>query len=206
VTGIAALSSDTQKVYGENWLYVVIIIVLAMVILLGVLLSSLVIPLQAIIINSLALLISLGVIIMLFQFGWLKDLFHHVPIGGLEPSIPILISVIAFGLSMDYAVFLYSRMHEVYEETKDPEAAIFKGVVKTGPIITAAAMVLFVVVAAFATSRISIMQQIGIGLSVAVLVDAFFVRTIFVPAVMKLFGHASWYAPKWLKKISVRHD
>lgn len=206
VTGMAALSHDTQKIYVERAVYVVLIIVIAMVLLLGVLLKSIVLPIQAIIINSLGLLISLGVVIMLFQFGWLTEIFHHTPVLGLEPSIPILICVIAFGLSMDYSVFLYARMHETYEQTGDPQKSIVEGVAKTGPIITAAALVLFVVVAAFATSKISIIQQIGIGLSVAVLVDAFFIRTVFVPAVMKLFGKASWYAPKWLKKIAIRHD
>jgi len=206
VTGMATLTHDTQDVYAQKWPYVVIIIALAMVLLLGSLLGSIVLPLQAIVVNSLALLISLGVLVMLFQFGWLTNIFHHTPMLGLEPSIPILICVIAFGLSMDYSVFLYSRMHEVYEKTKDPNKAIVDGVVKTGPIITAAALVLFVVVASFATSHISVIQQIGIGLSVAVLIDAFFVRMILVPAIMKLFGKVSWYSPKWLKKIAVRHD
>jgi RND superfamily putative drug exporter len=103
-------------------------------------------------------------------------------------------------------VFLYSRMHEIYDKTGDSRKSIIEGVAKTGPIITAAAVVLFVVVAAFATSRISIMQQIGIGLSIAVLVDAFFVRIFFVPAVMELFGKKSWWAPKWLKKFVIRHE
>ena len=126
--------------------------------------------------------------------------------GGFELSIPILIFVIAFGLSMDYAVFLYSRMHEIFDTTKDANKAIVDGVVKTGPIITAAALLLFTVVAAFATSRIALIQQIGVGLAVAVLVDAFFVRIVFVPAVMRLFGRASWWGPKWLKKITIKHE
>lgn len=206
VTGLAALSHDTHNAYAKYTPVALAVIALAMIVLLSVLLGSVIIPLQAIVINSLALLISLGVIVMLFQYGWGTDILHHTPMLGLEPAIPILIGVIAFGLSMDYAVFLYSRMHEIYDKTDDPKRAIVEGVTKTGPIITAAAVVLFVVVAAFATSRISIMQQIGIGLSVAVLVDAFFVRIFFVPAIMKLFGKVSWWAPKWLKKMTIKHD
>lgn len=206
VAGVAALTYDTHEAYGR-WLPVVLaVIAAAMIVLLSLLLGSVVLPIQAIAINSLALLISLGVLVMLFQYGWATSVLHHSPTLGFEPAIPILICVIAFGLSMDYAVFLYSRMHEIYDETGDPDRAIVEGVTKTGPIITAAAIVLFVVVAAFITSRIAVMQQIGVGLAVAVLIDAFFVRIFFVPAVMKLFGKNSWWAPKWLKKLTIRHD
>lgn len=206
VTGTAAQSRDTLDTY-VHWLpYVIITIVLAMIVTLGLLLGSVVLPLQAVIINSLALFISLSVLVMIFQFGWGADALNMTPSGGFELSIPILIFVVAFGLSMDYAVFLYSRMHEVYDLTDDPQQAIVGGVVKTGPIITAAAMLLFAVVAAFATSRIAIIQQVGVGLAVAVLVDAFFVRIFFVPAVMKLFGRVSWWGPKWLKKITIKHE
>jgi len=206
VTGTAAQARDTLDTYMQWLPYAAGTIALAMVVILGILLGSVILPLQAIVINSMALFISLGVLVMIFQFGWGADLLGMTPSGGFELSIPILIFVIAFGLSMDYAVFLYSRMHEVYDLTGDPQKAIVGGVVKTGPIITAAALLLFAVVAAFATSRISIIQQIGVGLGVAVLVDAFFVRIFFVPAVMKLFGKASWWGPKWLKKLTIKHE
>lgn len=205
VTGQAALAQDTLAVY-RKWLpYVVGVIAAAMIIVLSILLGSVMLPLQAIIINSIALFISLGVLVMVFQFGWGAGLLNMNVTGGFELSIPILIFVIAFGLSMDYAVFLYSRMHEIYDTTNDAKRAIVDGVVKTGPIITAAALLLFTVVAAFATSRIAIIQQIGLGLAVAVLVDAFFVRIILVPAVMRLFGRVSWWAPAWLKKLTIKH-
>lgn len=206
VTGQAARAQDTLDVYKQKTPYVIAVIAIAMVVVLTLSLGSMLLPIQAIIINSLALFISLGVLVMVFQFGWLTSLLHMNQAGGFELSIPILIFVMAFGLSMDYAVFLYSRMHEVHDITDDPKQAIVQGVTKTGPIITSAALLLFVVVAAFATSRISIIQQIGLGLSVAVLVDAFFVRIVFVPAVMSLFGKASWWAPKWVKKLTIKHD
>lgn len=206
LTGAAAQSLDTLDVY-MKWLpYVIGAIAVAMILVLSILLGSVILPIQAVVINSLALFISLGVLIMIFQFGWGASLLCATASGGFELSIPILIFTMAFGLSMDYAVFLYSRMHEVYDLTNDPKEAIIGGVVKTGPIITAAALLMVAVVGAFATSHISLIQQIGIGLVVAVLVDAFFVRIIFVPAIMKLFGHVSWWGPKWLKKMTIKHD
>lgn len=206
LTGTAAQSLDTLDVY-MKWLpYVVGVIAVAMVLVLSLLLGSVMLPIQAVAINSLALFISLGVLVMIFQFGWSASLLGATVSSGFELSIPILIFTMAFGLSMDYAVFLYSRMHEVYDLTNNPNKAIVNGVVKTGPIITAAALLMVAVVGAFASSHISLIQQIGIGLVIAVLVDAFFVRIIFVPAIMKLFGHVSWWGPKWLKKMTIKHE
>lgn len=206
VAGTAARSQDTSDVYRQWAPYVVGVIALAMIVVLSLLLGSVLLPLQAILINSLALFISLGVLIMIFQFGWGAGLFGMTTTGGFELSIPILIFVMAFGLSMDYSVFLYSRIHEVYDLTNDSHEAIVGGVARTGPIITSAALLMFVVVAAFATSHIALIQQIGVGLAVAVLVDAFFIRIILVPAVMKLFGRMSWWGPAWLKKLTIRHE
>jgi len=206
ITGMAARSQDTLDTYLRLAPIVVSIIAVAMIIVLGLSLGSILLPLQAILINSVALFISLGVLVMIFQFGWGANVLGMTSGNGFELSIPILVFVMAFGLSMDYAVFLYSRMHEIYDKTGNPHEAIVGGVAKTGPIITAAALLMFVVVSAFATSHISLIQQIGVGLAVAVLVDAFFVRVFFVPAVMQLFGKASWWGPKWLKKITIKHD
>ncbi len=194
VTGASMQSKDTLDTY-VKWLpFVGAIIALAMVIVLSLLLGSFVLPFQAVIINSLSLLIALGVLVMVFQFGWGSSILHTVVSGGFEPSIPILAVVMAFGLSMDYAVFLYSRIHEVYDLKDDVTVSIVEGVTKTGPIISAAAVLMFVVVSSFGLSHVVLIQQIGVGLGVAVLVDAFFVRIFFVPAVMKLFGRVSWAA------------
>lgn len=206
VGGMAALSEDALRSYAKYAPYAILIIAITMLIVLTLSLGSVVIPLQSIIINSLGLLIAIGSLVILYQFGWLSSLIHQTVFTGLNPSMPILICVIAFGLSMDYAVFLYSRMHEVYEKTGDANRAILEGVEKTGPIITAAALVFFAVVAAFTLSKISMMQQIGFGLAVAVMVDAFVIRILFVPAVMRLFGKASWYAPSWIKRLVIRHE
>ena len=107
---------------------------------------------------------------------------------------------------MDYASFLYSRMREEYDRHQNNTEAIVNSLQRTGPVITAAALILFVVVVAFAMSKIALLQQVGLGLALAVLIDAFFVRLFLVPAVMKLFGKANWYAPKWLARFKIKHD
>lgn len=174
-----------------------------MFVLLTLLLASLAIPLQAIVINLISLAISFAVLVGVFQLGWL-GIWHQVD--GIVMTPLVLIATIAFGLAMDYSVFLYSRMYEVYEKTGDSSQAIRQGIIKTGPIITAAALMVFAVVIAFASSGVVIMQMIGLGLAVAVLVDAFFVRLLLVPSVMTLMGKLSWYAPKWVKALRIKHE
>jgi RND superfamily putative drug exporter len=174
-------------------------IAITLFILLFLMLGSVVIPLKAMIQNILSLGASFGVLVLIFQDGHLADLLHMNVMGNIDATQPILIFAVAFGLSMDYSVFLYGRIKEEYDKSGDTNAALLAGLQKTGGIITSAAILLFVVVAAFATSRISIMQQVGVGLGLAILVDAFVVRMVLVPATMKLLGKWNWYAPKWMK-------
>lgn len=206
VAGEAAAVYDTNRAYLDALPYALLVIGISMMMLLSLLLRSVVLPLQAVVINTIALGISLGMIIGFFQFGWLREVTHFAHVNGLDLSAPILVMAIAFGLAMDYSVFLYSRMREAYDTSHDPVWAVEQGVIKTGPIVTAAALVLFVVVVAFAGSSVGFMQIIGFGLAIAVLVDAFFVRLVLVPAIMRLMGHTSWYAPKWLYRWRIRHD
>jgi len=163
-----------------------------MLVLLAIALRSFVVPLQAIIVNSLSLVISLAVIVGVFQLGWLNNLTGWPQVDGIVLAAPILVAAIAFGLAMDYSVFLYARMREVYDETGYSTEAIRQGIIKTGPIITAAAVALFVVVIGFLASSVLFMQIIGLGMAVAVIVDAFFVRLVLVPTIMKLLGKHSW--------------
>lgn len=203
VGGMEAYSYDTNKAYMDSIPYVAAIIAVSMFVLLTLLLASLAIPLQAIVINLISLAISFAVLVGAFQLGWL-GIWHQVD--GIVMTPLVLIATIAFGLAMDYSVFLYSRMYEVYEKTGDSSQAIRQGIIKTGPIITAAALMVFAVVIAFASSGVVIMQMIGLGLAVAVLVDAFFVRLLLVPSVMTLMGKLSWYAPKWVKALRIKHE
>ncbi len=206
VGGSAALSYDTNHVYAERIPIALAIIVIAMIVLLSIQLGSVIIPIQAIVINMISLAISFAVLVGIFQLGWIDGLTGWGTVEGVVMTPLVLVAAIAFGLAMDYSVFLYSRMHEIYQKTGDAKKAVIDGIVRTGPIITAAALMVFVVVVAFAGSSVAIMQMIGIGLAVAVLVDAFFVRLILVPSIMILMGRASWLAPSWLKKLQITHD
>lgn len=206
VGGTEAYAYDTNTAYIGAIPVAVLIIGVSMMVLLALLLASVVIPLQAIIINGISLAISFAALVAIFQLGWIDALTKWGTVDGIVMTPLILIAAIAFGLAMDYSVFLYSRMFEVHQKTANPVQAIRQGIIKTGPIISAAAIMVFAVVIAFAGSSVTFMRMIGIGLGVAVLVDAFFVRLLLVPSVMTLLGRVSWYAPKWLKRLQIRHE
>ncbi len=206
VTGQPAQEFDTFRAYESSIPLALGIIAISMIILLALLLRSIVLPLQSIIVNAISLCISLAAIIGVFQLGWFSEFTGWRTTDGIVMTAPVLVMSIAFGLAMDYSVFLYSRMREIYDTTHSPIKAIRNGIIHTGPIITAAALALFVVVVAFAFSSIMFIQLIGLGLGVAVLVDAFFVRMILVPSLMTLMGKASWYGPKWLNRWSIKHE
>lgn len=172
-------------------------------ILLFLMFGSFLVPLKAIILNSLSLTATFGGMVWVFQDGNLAGLLDFTPTGFIDVSMPILMLAIAFGLSMDYEVFLLSRMKEEYERTGDNEAAIVAGLSKTGGTVTAAALVLSITFFALATGGITFIKLFGLGLGVAVLVDAFIVRATLVPALMAIAGPANWWAPEWAKRI---HD
>jgi putative drug exporter of the RND superfamily len=125
-------------------------------------------------------------------------------IGALDTSTPILMFCIAFGLSMDYEVFLLSRIKEEHDRTGDNTSSVAIGLERTGRIVTAAAVLISVVFLAFATSRVSFIKTFGIGLSIAVLMDAFVIRATLVPAFMRIAGEANWWAPKWMRRLHER--
>jgi uncharacterized membrane protein YdfJ with MMPL/SSD domain len=177
------------------------IISLVTLVLLLVMMGTVVVPIKAVVLNIISLSAAFGVLVWVFQYGHLLTLLHLSTSGAIDATQPILIFAIAFGLAMDYEVFLLSRIKESYDQTGDNTAAVAIGLEKTGPIITSAAVLLVVVIGAFATSEISLIQQIGVGLGFAVLVDATVVRTILVPATMRILGRANWWAPKFLKKL-----
>lgn len=206
VGGTEAIAYDTNAAYLKAIPIALLLIVISMLVLLALLLASVIIPLQAIIINSISLAISFAVLVAVFQLGWVEAITQWGTVDGIVLTPLVLIAAIAFGLAMDYSVFLYSRMFEVHQKTSDSLKAVRQGIIKTGPIISAAALMVFVVIIAFAGSHVILMRMIGIGLGMAVLVDAFFVRLLLVPSVMTLLGRASWYAPKWLKRLQIRHE
>lgn len=205
VGGAAAELHDLLATLGQYIPYGLAIIVVALFILLFLMLGSIIIPLKAILMNILSLSAAFGALVWIFQDGNWASVFNLTPTGGIDATMPVLIFAIAFGLSMDYSVFLYSRIKEQYDKNgHNNEEAVLSGLQKTGSIITSAAVLLFVVVVAFATARIPLMQQVGVGLALTVLIDAFIVRMILVPATMKLLNKANWWAPKPLRRIQER--
>jgi len=174
-------------------------------VLLAIAFGSLVVPIKAIVMNLLSIGAAFGVITWIFQDGHLSGLLHFTPTGYVEASQPILVMAILFGLSMDYEVFLLSRVRERWDQLGDNVAAVAGGVQRTGRIISTAAVLLCVVVGAFATSGITFIKMIGVGIVVALLVDATLVRLLLVPATMRLLGRGNWWAPPFLRLLYARY-
>lgn len=206
IDGSAAVEYDIRASVAQQAPIALGLVVVAIMVLLSLLLRSVVIPLQALIINTFALLAAFGILVWIFQDGNLTNIGWFMQTGSLDLTILLLIFAITFGLSMDYATFYYSRVREEFDRHGKTDKAILDGLALTGPVITQAAVLLSVVVIAFASSGIALLQQVGIGLALAVFIDAFIVRIILVPAVMKIMGRANWYAPAFVKKLGIRHD
>ncbi|HLG74974.1 MAG TPA: MMPL family transporter [Ktedonobacteraceae bacterium] len=182
----------------------VLLMAAAIFVLLFLMTGSLIMPLKAILLNTLSLTATFGAMVWVFQDGHLQNLLHFKAFGALDSTQPILIFAIAFGLSMDYEVFLLSRIKEQFDKTGNNSEAVATGLQRTGWLITSAAMLLAVVVAAFMSSHIIFIQEIGLGISLAILMDATLVRALLVPAMMALLGTWNWWAPRPLKTLWLR--
>jgi len=180
------------------------VIVLATFALLFLMTGSVVVPLKAIVMNILSLGATLGTLVWVFQDGHLAGLLGIDPPGALDLVMPLVVFVFAFGLSMDYEVFLLARIREAWLETGDNDRAVTLGLARSGRIITSAALLMVVVFAGFAAGEMLAVKQLGLGLAVAVVVDATVVRTLLVPATMKLLGHWNWWAPAPLARLHAR--
>ena len=163
-----------------------------------------VIPIKALVLNTLSLSATFGAMVWIFQDGNLADALGFTATGALSVTVPVLMFCIAFGLSMDYEVFLLSRIAEERRRTGDDEEAVVEGLARTGRIITAAALLISVVFVAFATSGVSFIKLFGLGLALAVLMDATVVRAFLVPAFLKLAGGANWWAPAPMRRLYER--
>ena len=168
---------------------------------------SIVIAAKAIVLNLLSVAASYGALVLIFQHGWGKGLLGFDYTGGIVSFLPIFLFVILFGLSMDYHVFILSRIREAYDRGMTTEDAVAHGIKTTASVVTSAAIVMVGVFSIFGTLSFLFLKQFGIGLAVAVLIDATVVRAVLLPAVMKLLGDANWYLPKWLEWMpQVRHE
>jgi putative drug exporter of the RND superfamily len=200
VGGITAIFVDFATVLTSKLPLFVGVIVLLGCLLLMVAFRSVLVPLVAAVMNLLAVGASFGLVVAVFQWGWGASLLH-AGTGPVESFLPIIMIAILFGLSMDYQVFLVSRMHEEYLNTNDNEEAIIRGQANTGRVITAAALVMICVFLSFAIGGERVIAEFGIGLGGAVLIDAFVIRTILVPSLMHFIGKANWWMPQWLDRI-----
>ena len=160
---------------------------------------SIVIPIKAIILNLLSVAAAYGILVTVFQDGHGSSLLGFTPTGGVTPWLPLFLFVILFGLSMDYHVFILSRVREAYDRGLSTKDAIERGITTTAGVVTSAAVVMVGVFLVFALMPILDMKEMGIGLAVAVLVDATIVRAVLLPASMTLLGDANWYLPRWLE-------
>ncbi len=205
VGGATATTVDIIDAVAEQLPWMGLLVVAVMVVLLFVAFGSLVLPFKAIAMNVLSLGASFGVLVWIFQDGHLSGLLDFESTGYLDATQPILMIAVLFGLSMDYEVFLLSRIREEWDLSGDNTASVAAGVQHTGRIITSAALLLSVVIAGFATSDIVMIKFVGVGMLIAVLLDATVVRALLVPATMRLLGRVNWWAPGPLRRWWEQH-
>ncbi|MFM9693566.1 MMPL family transporter [Streptomyces europaeiscabiei] len=204
VTGTAAVLVDTKAAIGDGLPWALSFIAIVTLILVFLLTGSVLIPLQAVLLNALSLTAMFGALVWVFQDGHLSGLLAFTSPGSIETTLPVLMFCVAFGLSMDYGVFLLSRIKEEYDHTGDHTASVRFGLQRTGGLITAAAVILAVVMVAIGTSRVTNTKMLGLGIALAVLMDAMVIRSLLVPAVMRLTGRATWWAPAPLRRFHER--
>ena len=159
---------------------------------------SLLVPIKAAVMNLLSLGASYGFLVWAFQDAHLAKLLRFEPPGGIDPTIPVVMFAVVFGLSMDYEVFLLSRIQEEYRRHGDNRRSIADGLAHTGRIVSSAAAILVVVIGAFATGFLIYVKEVGVGVAAAIVLDVTVVRALLVPATMQLMGKWNWWAPSWL--------
>jgi trehalose monomycolate/heme transporter len=205
VGGQTAQLVDELSSLGQTLPWMGLVVAASTFVLLFLAFGSVVLPVKAIVMNVLSLTAMYGVVVWIFQEGHLSGLLQFTANGTIEPTMPILMFAIMFGLSMDYEVFLLSRIRERYDVTGDNTAAVASGLQRTGGLITSLALLLVIVVGAFSASGITFIKLLGVGMIVALIVDASVVRVLLVPAVMRLLGPANWWAPRPLRRLYARY-
>ncbi len=203
VGGVTAGAVDFAAVLGHKLPLFIGVVVLLSALLLMIVFRSLVIPLQAAVMNLLSISAALGVIVMIFQWGWFGGLFG-VQQGPIESFIPVMLFAIVFGLSMDYEVFLISRMHERWTHTREHSRSVAEGLALTGRVVTAAAAIMVCVFLSFMLGEDRVIKEFGLSLASAVFLDALVVRCLLLPAVLHLVGERTWRIPAWLDRILPR--
>jgi len=198
ITGTTATNTDFISMV-DQWTPLVFAFVLGLsFLLLMIAFRSIVVPISAIILNLLSVGAAYGLMVLVFQDGYLHKLFGFQKTPTIEAWIPIFLFCVLFGLSMDYHVFLLSRIREHFDLTGNNRESVAVGLQSTARIITGAALIMVAVFIGFASGNLVMLQQMGFGLAVAVFIDATIVRTILVPSIMALLGNRNWYLPRWL--------
>jgi RND superfamily putative drug exporter len=175
-------------------------IVLTTFLVLFVLLRSVVLPIKALVMNTLSIVASFGALVWIFQDGNLSALLGFQPLGFVETTLPVILFCVLFGLSMDYEVFLLSRMKEAWDKTGDNTEAVARGLERSGRIVSSAALIVVVVAGSFAFADIVLIKALGLGVAIAVALDATIVRALLVPATMRLLGKWNWWMPSRLDR------
>jgi len=201
VAGFAAYSLDILDAIKDKLPVAIAFIFISTIVLIYIQVRSIVIPIKAIVMNILSISASFGMLVFVFQWGYGADLLNFTP-QPIETTNPVIMFCIVFGLSMDYEVLMLSRIHEEWEITGDNTKAVANGLQKTGRLITGAAAIMVVVFMAFGLSSVVILKQIGLGLALAILLDATIVRALVVPSTMRLMGKWNWWTPSWLSSKS----
>src|SRR6202453_1983834 len=205
VGGTTAGLVDELASLGSTLPWMALLVCVSTFVLLFLAFGSVVLPLKAIVMNVLSLGATFGVVVWIFQWGHLSGLLRFTPTGSIDPTMPILMLAIIFGLSMDYEVFLLSRIRERYDQTGDNTASVAAGLQRTGGVITSLALLLIIVIGAFSASGNTFIKLMGVGMIVALLVDATLVRILLVPATMRLLGRANWWPPPPLRRLYARY-
>ena len=200
VGGGAAEVKDVVDRIGADFPRSALFILISTYLVLFVLLRSVVLPLKALIINALSILASFGALVWIFQDGNLSAVLGFQPLGFVETTLPVILFCVLFGLSMDYEVFLLSRMKEAYDRTGDNREAVAQGLERSGRIVTSAALIVVVVAGSFVFAEVVLIKAVGLGVAIAVALDATVVRALLVPSTMRLLGDRNWWMPARLRR------
>ncbi|WP_100447619.1 MMPL family transporter [Glycomyces xiaoerkulensis] len=204
VSGYPADLADFRDALLDRLPLVLALVVLVTFAILFLMTGSVIAPLKATLLNGLSLSVMFGALVWIFQEGHLSGMLGFTPQGSFEPSIPILMFCVAYGLSMDYEVFMLSRIKEEYDRTGDHTGSIAAGVQRSAPLVTAAALVLALTFAVYATGQVVFLQMLGVGMALAVLFDATVIRGVLLPAAMRLTGRWNWWSPGPLRRLHAR--
>jgi RND superfamily putative drug exporter len=201
VSGLTAMTDDLTKQLDDTLPIFIAAILIASFLLLMVVFRSVAVPLKAAVMNLLSIGGAYGVVVAVFQWGWLKDVFNLDSTYLIPSPMPAILFAVLFGLSMDYEVFLLSRIREEYDVTGDNAESVARGIAGTGRVITSAALIMMVVFLSFVANPSPFAKMMGLGLATAIALDATIVRMVVVPATMALMGRANWWLPGWLDRL-----